>query len=68
MYKGATSALAGTVRHLLRSNDLIRSSGCVINTCGWTDGKGFSLLLHAIEQLEPNVIVVMVGGALLADL
>ena len=29
-----------------------RSSGCVINTCGWVTGTGFRILVHAAQAFE----------------
>ena len=27
------------------------AAGCVVNTCGWVDGGGYKVLLHAAKEL-----------------
>lgn len=36
-----------------------RSSGLIINTCGWIEDTGYKLLLHAVSAFRVNVILVM---------
>jgi len=36
-----------------------RSSGLIINTCGWIEDIGYKLLLHAISAFRINIILVM---------
>jgi len=41
------------------SNPAARSSGVFINTMGWVDGKGYKLLLHTLDALKvDNVLVI----------
>lgn len=43
-------------------------SGAVINTCGWIDGGGYTLILHAAQHFQPSVIVVLNSELLFANL
>jgi polynucleotide 5'-kinase involved in rRNA processing len=47
---------------------IVRSSGMIINTCGWTIGKGYELLLHAIQVTNTNVVFVIDNERLYNDL
>ena len=29
-----------------------KTGGCIINTCGWVDGGGYKILLHAAHAFE----------------
>jgi len=40
----------------------------VVNTCGWVDGEGYKLLLHAAEALGINVVLVLGHDQLHAQL
>ena len=36
-----------------------RSSGIIVNTNGWIQDEGFQLLLHTVEVMEINVVLIM---------
>lgn len=38
---------------------LARTSGVIINTCGWVKGGGYKQLLHAATAFEVDVILVL---------
>lgn len=37
----------------------MNASGCIINTNGWVDGLGYDLLVHSIQALEADVVLVI---------
>ncbi|KAG1692908.1 hypothetical protein DVH05_024195 [Phytophthora capsici] len=51
--------LAMAVKRRLANDEEVNASGCVINTCGWVDGTGFDLLVHAIKDFEVDVVLVI---------
>jgi len=59
LYNKISSKIAEVVRERFEKNKKARSSGCVINTCGWVTGTGFRILVHAAQAFEVNVIVVL---------
>ncbi|EFJ20213.1 hypothetical protein SELMODRAFT_177107 [Selaginella moellendorffii] len=59
LYKILVKELAHQLDLQFASNIATRSSGMVINTMGWVDGVGYELLLHSIEALNANVILVL---------
>ncbi len=46
----------------------MRTSGCIINTCGWVDGVGYQLLLHAASAFHVDTVVVIGNERLFNDL
>eukprot|EP00941_MAST-03F_sp_MAST-3F-sp1_P004059 g4059.t1 len=59
VYKGLIERLAGCVNRRLEKNSAERAAGIVVNTCGWVDGEGYSLLLHACKTLACDVVLVL---------
>ncbi|CAH0551674.1 unnamed protein product [Brassicogethes aeneus] len=51
--------LANTVKERLEVNKKTRSSGVIINTCGWIKGGGYKQVLHAAKSFEVDVIMVL---------
>ena len=45
-----------------------RASGVVVNTCGWVDGVGYELLLHAARALGVTTVFVLGHDRLASDL
>lgn len=37
----------------------MKTSGIIINTCGWVKGEGYRSLLHAAEEFQVDVIFVL---------
>ncbi len=37
----------------------VQAAGVMINTMGWIEGLGYELLLHSIEALKADVILVV---------
>ena len=42
-----------------QSQDVIKSSGIIVNGCGWIEGMGYELMKHSIQALNINVVLVM---------
>ena len=45
-----------------------RAAGVIINTCGWVDGVGKALLVHAAKALRADVVLVLGAERLHAEL
>lgn len=37
----------------------VRADGMVVNTMGWVDNLGYDLLLHSIQALKADVVIVV---------
>ena len=33
-------------------------SGLIVNTCGWIEGQGYDLILHAAQTFQVDVVLV----------
>lgn len=66
-FKRCVDRLAATVEQRFEVDHASKSSGMIINTCGWTDGQGYRLLLHAASAFKPNVVLVLGDDRLLSD-
>ncbi|KAL4162974.1 hypothetical protein KRP22_015251 [Phytophthora ramorum] len=62
LFRYQQQQLAKAVKRRLANDEEVNASGCVINTCGWVDGMGFDLLLHAIKEFEVDRQVSRSGG------
>jgi len=68
LYKLQVANMQRDVDKRLESNAEAKTSGLVINTCGWVDGLGYELLLNAIETTKSDVVLVMDQERLFNDL
>ena len=68
LYKLMVSNLAGKVEARLERDADARASGLIVNTCGWVDGAGFDVLLHCIQTLAVDVVLVMSHDKLFSTL
>lgn len=59
LYNKISSAIAEITKQRFEQNKKAQVSGCIINTCGWVTGTGYRILVHAAEEFEVNVIVVL---------
>ncbi|KAH9567043.1 hypothetical protein CY35_03G009100 [Sphagnum magellanicum] len=59
LYKVLVKELARTLEIQFAANPGVRAAGMVINTMGWVDGVGYELLLHSIETLRADVVLVL---------
>ena len=60
-YKVLVERMATIVDTFLESNSASKasSSGIFVNTMGWIDGQGLELLMHAIEKLKIDTVLVV---------
>ena len=59
LYKFLVERMGGMLDARHGSNPQARASGVVVNTMGWVDGGGYKLLLHALDALKiDNVLVI----------
>ncbi|XP_043726182.1 protein CLP1 homolog [Telopea speciosissima] len=59
LYKVLVKELSQTLEKQFSGNAEARAAGMVINTMGWIEGVGYELLLHAIDTLNANVVLVL---------
>ncbi|TDH65294.1 hypothetical protein CCR75_001809 [Bremia lactucae] len=59
LFRYQQKQLARTVNIRMENDKEVNASGCVINTCGWVDGAGFELLLHAIKDFVVDVVLII---------
>lgn len=59
LYNKISGAIAEITKQRFEQNKKAQVSGCIINTCGWVTGTGYRILVHAAEEFEVNVIVVL---------
>jgi polyribonucleotide 5'-hydroxyl-kinase len=67
-YKKQVETLASELSRHFASHAEARSSGMIVNTCGWVDGEGYELLLHAIRAFKIDVVLVLDNERLFSDL
>ena len=51
--------MANKINERLKKDLDAKSSGLIINSCGWVDGMGYDLLLHIIAVFAVDVVLVM---------
>lgn len=54
-----TSQLASAVKEKLEVNKRAKSSGVVINTCGWVKNEGYKMILNNAKVFEVDVVLVL---------
>lgn len=59
LYNTIVTAIADKFKERCNVNPKTKTSGCIINTCGWVDGGGYKILLHAARAFEVDVILVV---------
>jgi len=68
LYKMQINNLANDINQKFERNEEVRSSGLIINTCGWVDGLGYELLIYSINSLSANIVLVIDHERLFNDL
>jgi polyribonucleotide 5'-hydroxyl-kinase len=68
LYRKQVDALAAELSRHLASKPEARANGILVNTCGWTDGDGYDLLLHAIRAFKIDVVLVIDHERLFNDI
>lgn len=58
-YDVLISKLAEVTRERMQLKQKSKSSGMIINTCGWIKGKGYKHILHAAKAFEVAAIFVL---------
>ncbi|KAG8193368.1 hypothetical protein JTE90_022996 [Oedothorax gibbosus] len=52
--------LANVIKNdLAAASPIVRSSGVIINTCGWVGGHGYDIITHAAKAFEVDRIIVI---------
>uniref|UniRef100_T1GC14 Protein CLP1 homolog n=1 Tax=Megaselia scalaris TaxID=36166 RepID=T1GC14_MEGSC len=59
LYKMIIKKMAEVAITSREANKGLKTSGIIINTCGWVKGEGYRSLLHAAEEFQVDVIFVL---------
>ncbi|VVB09292.1 unnamed protein product [Arabis nemorensis] len=59
LYKALVEKLAQELEEEFTENAKSRASGMVIDTMGWIDGIGYTLLVHAIRKFNASLVIVL---------
>ena len=59
LYKAQITKLAQAIDARLSADVDARSSGIIVNTSGWIEEKGYEYILHAMEVMRINVVLVV---------
>lgn len=69
LFKAASSSLAAAMTARASAGPPAgAASGAIVNTCGWVDKLGYTLLCHVIEAFNADVVLVLGDDALYARL
>jgi len=59
LYKTLITHVGQRVNDRLARDLDARASGIIVNTCGWIDEEGFPSLMHAIQALSIDIVLVV---------
>lgn len=59
LYNLLVTILSSHVKQRMDMDLDTKSSGIIINTCGWVEGVGYDVILHCITSFNIDVILVM---------
>jgi len=59
LYKACVEILAQNVRARMDNDIDCKSSGVIVNTCGWVDVSGLDIIHHSIKAFAIDVVLVM---------
>ncbi|VDN59708.1 unnamed protein product, partial [Dracunculus medinensis] len=58
-YDLLVKTLAEEVFKRMNAHAGVKYGGIIINTCGWVKGEGYACIVHAAEQFEVDVVIVL---------
>jgi polyribonucleotide 5'-hydroxyl-kinase len=59
LYKHCVERLAAVLNDRCSKDPAARAAGMIANSMGWVEGLGYDLLLHSINTLDINTILVV---------
>jgi polyribonucleotide 5'-hydroxyl-kinase len=62
------SILSKQVHSRLEKDVDAKSSGIIVNTCGWIDGAGYDVIVQIIKEFHIDVVLVMNNDKLYSTL
>ena len=68
LYRKQVESLAAELSRHFASKPEARAGGLIVNTCGWTEGDGYELLLHAVRAFKIDVVLVIDHERLYSDI
>lgn len=68
LFKQQVENLLTIINRRLASDSNARSSGLIVNTCGFIDGVGYELLVHSINACRATHVLVIDHDRLFSDL
>jgi len=68
LYRQKVDQLAEIIENRFKQQKEANAAGMIINTCGWTDGVGYELILHCIGSLHADHVIVVGDERLFNDI
>ena len=68
LYQNLISRCAECMNLKFESDNKVKKSGCIINTCGWVTHSGYDSLVHAAKEFSVDAILVLDSERLLNSL
>lgn len=59
LYKHCVERLNSVLEDRCKKDTLAAAAGMIVNSMGWVEGLGYQLLLHSIETLQINSVLVV---------
>lgn len=59
LYKHCVERLAAVLEDRCKKDPAAAAAGMIVNSMGWVEGLGYDLLLHSIETLKINTVLVI---------
>lgn len=59
LYRSTVEQLGAVMERQVAESPMALSSGVVVNSMGWIEGLGYDLLLHSIQALKVDTVLVL---------
>jgi len=59
LYKQCVERLAGILEDRCKNDPVAKAAGIIANSMGWVEGLGYELMIHSIETLGINTVLVI---------
>ena len=68
LYSALITRIQDLYNNKCHYNQKVHHSGCIINTCGWVNRKGYDTLLETAKTFEADVVLCLDAERLYQDL
>ena len=59
LYRSTVEQLGAVMERQVAESPMALASGVVVNSMGWIEGLGYDLLLHSIQALKVDTVLVL---------